>query len=274
MDESVEQQVTYFGALCRRLDTNWHVLRDCHLRAQEEQYTIPLIIVHRAFGVGLFALRVEEHSAAELAIRLTRAMLNECGLEKRFAGFLPVIFLTADPADPRDIRERVARAFNREPDLSITDPNWADWVALTLGRVAAEGKQGGAPDAAAGPPREEPTIEDPGHSSGNPRERYVRWFSAVAMPALVLTNVAVIAWEWLLPAVTATAPPTGAAHDCSGRLITEECTAEYIGVSREEFRRKYDSLRAAGFPAAEALTGSFDRVAVDRWIDHRARQPN
>lgn len=58
-----------------------------------------------------------------------------------------------------------------------------------------------------------------------------------------------------------TEPPRG--------LTGQEC-AWYLGLGTTQFDTVRDALRDAGFPAADPITGRYDRRAVDRWLDQRA----
>ncbi len=56
------------------------------------------------------------------------------------------------------------------------------------------------------------------------------------------------------------------------RLLSEERAAAYLGLDPAQFRGKLPALLAGGFPAAEPITGNFDKAAIDRWLDRRGGQ--
>ena len=69
---------------------------------------------------------------------------------------------------------------------------------------------------------------------------------------------------------TVALPPVETARDCGARLLSEGRTASYLGLDLESFRTRLAALRSAGFPGPEPITGSYDRAAIDRWLDQRA----
>lgn len=296
-----------YGALCRRLDANWHVLRHCRVAVKGEEHTLQLVIVHREFGIGLIAFRAEAYTFPELAIRLTRAMLRARGFEERFAGFLPIVFIAIDSHDPHAVPTRIARAFAEQPALGIADPSWADWAALTLGRVAAEGRQGLSGSVASEETSDEPpaavrrealreevgddvidlTLDPASHATETATARRIRRsIPAIALSLIVASVIGacIVGWgPWRIdlrsssPAVSVAVPPVGAGPATprppaawNVRLLNEENAARYLGLDVETFRRKHDALKAAGFPSPEPVTGGYDRTAIDRWLDTRA----
>lgn len=54
------------------------------------------------------------------------------------------------------------------------------------------------------------------------------------------------------------------------RLVPAEKAARRLGLSPDNFRAKVAELRLIGFPAPCPVTGNFDLVAIDAWLDRRA----
>lgn len=54
------------------------------------------------------------------------------------------------------------------------------------------------------------------------------------------------------------------------RLVPAEKAARRLHLTPDDFRAKIEALRREGFPAAEPVTGNFDLVAIDAWLDRRA----
>jgi hypothetical protein len=54
------------------------------------------------------------------------------------------------------------------------------------------------------------------------------------------------------------------------RLAPAAVAARRLGLSVDDFRAKVGELRLIGFPAPCSVTGNFDLVAIDAWLDRRA----
>ena len=54
------------------------------------------------------------------------------------------------------------------------------------------------------------------------------------------------------------------------RCVPPAVAARRIGVTETRFVEVADQLRRQGFPAADAITGNYDLVAIDAWLDRRA----
>jgi hypothetical protein len=50
--------------------------------------------------------------------------------------------------------------------------------------------------------------------------------------------------------------------------------AERLGMSKNMFLKKRDTLEAEGFPEPDPLTTFYLKADVDAWIDHRRRVPD
>ena len=55
------------------------------------------------------------------------------------------------------------------------------------------------------------------------------------------------------------------------RMLTEAETAEYLGRDLSWFRPNLDRLEETGFPAPLNAVDRYDRAAIDKWLDARAR---
>lgn len=276
-----------YGALCRRLEASWHVLRHCRIAIKGEEYVLQLVIIHRDFGIGLIALRAEEYTFPELAIRLTRDLLRRHGFHERFEGHLPVVFIAADPKEAHDMPVRIARAFAAERAIEVHDPLWAEWAARLLGRTASEGRQGDAGETAPESPiNPEDTPTRRARTRAKSERPAGRLLAIAAAPLLLGGGLAGVVASGFLgigpwPAgghaetsfaatpIAVALPPVELTRDCNGRLLSEARTASYLGLDLESFRTRLAALRSAGFPEPEPITGSYDRAAIDRWLDQR-----
>lgn len=50
--------------------------------------------------------------------------------------------------------------------------------------------------------------------------------------------------------------------------------AQRLGLSKDQFLRKRDTLEGEGFPKKDPLTKNYHKADVDAWIDHRRRIPD
>jgi len=50
--------------------------------------------------------------------------------------------------------------------------------------------------------------------------------------------------------------------------------ARRLGMSKDMFVKKRDTLEGEGFPQPDQLTGQYLKADVDAWIDHRRRIPD
>lgn len=50
--------------------------------------------------------------------------------------------------------------------------------------------------------------------------------------------------------------------------------AHRLGMSKDRFMKKRDTLEGEGFPKLDALTNFYLKADVDAWIDHRRRVPD
>lgn len=57
------------------------------------------------------------------------------------------------------------------------------------------------------------------------------------------------------------------------RLVPSVKAARRLHLTEAEFSAKRAALRAAGFPAPCPVTGHYDLLAIDRWIDSMAESP-
>jgi hypothetical protein len=275
-----------YGALCRRLEASWHVLRHCRISIKGEEYVLQLVIVHRDFGIGLIAFRAEQYTFPELAIRLTRDLLRRHGFHERFSGHLPVVFIAADPKDAPDMPVRIARAFADERRIEVSDPLWAEWAARLLGRTASEGRQGDTGGTTPDSPIDMDAPKNEAAAAPKSPRRSGRLLALAAAPLLLGGGIAGAFASGLLgisvwPAgghaeATLSARPTAAVlrpaagvRDCSARLMSEARTASYLGLDTATFQARRAALQSAGFPEPEPITGGYDRAAIDRWLDRR-----
>ena len=111
------------GFLARRLGDEWRVLRDRRLSARGEQCLVEAVLLHRDYGIGLISLCPPEYASPDLSIRVLRAVLAEAGFDQRFKGYLPIVFVTAEPDTMREAAGRLMRSFAMAP-LEIRDPSW------------------------------------------------------------------------------------------------------------------------------------------------------
>jgi hypothetical protein len=119
------------GFLARRLGDDWRVLRDRRLSARGEQCLVEAILLHRDYGIGLISLCPPEYAAPDLSIRVVRSILAEAGFDQRFKGYLPIVFVTAEPDTMREAAGRLMRSFAMAP-LEVRDPSWFSEVAELL----------------------------------------------------------------------------------------------------------------------------------------------
>ena len=54
------------------------------------------------------------------------------------------------------------------------------------------------------------------------------------------------------------------------RCMNGADVAAYLGMSVSSFTRKRSDMERAGFPPRDALTGRYDKLAIDRWLDSRS----
>lgn len=54
------------------------------------------------------------------------------------------------------------------------------------------------------------------------------------------------------------------------RCVPASVAARRIGLSETEFREAEPRLRGNGFPAPDGVTGNYDLVAIDAWLDRKA----
>jgi hypothetical protein len=54
------------------------------------------------------------------------------------------------------------------------------------------------------------------------------------------------------------------------RLVPAAKAARRLHLTLDEFRAEIAALRLEGFPAPCPVTGHFDLVAIDAWLDRRA----
>jgi hypothetical protein len=156
-----------YGALRRRLDANWWILRNRRFAASGEECTIDFVLLHRDYGIALVSLEPEEYAVPDLAIRIARAALAERGFAARFEGTLPIVFLTTGPQPGAELAARIARALGGEAALDIADPSWVEWVADVLAGDdlaaggATENRFAWAANKATAPFREKPLLRLP-----------------------------------------------------------------------------------------------------------------
>jgi hypothetical protein len=58
--------------------------------------------------------------------------------------------------------------------------------------------------------------------------------------------------------------------DVSPRGLTENESADYLGLGQTEFKRLLPKLEAEGFPKRDRLTGRRDWKAIEHWWDQRS----
>jgi len=269
------------GALCR-LEPGWRVFRNRRVAAGGEQYAIHFIILHRDYGLGLIVLAPQEHAAPDTAVRLMRTMLGQCGFERRFSGFLPIVFVALNPEDSQVGPERIAKAFAATPRIAIKDASWVDWTSKALDAL----------EEARAEPEDPSNVIDVEDSAARRRPRRLRRLLVGAITTLTI-SVAVVGTLVNMRVINVGAKPLGNDHGLAasveaanpvavrraleaknqtGRLMSEEHTAGYLSLDLATFREKYAALRASGFPAPEAITGNYDQAAIDRWLDAQSRQ--
>lgn len=54
------------------------------------------------------------------------------------------------------------------------------------------------------------------------------------------------------------------------RCVPPAVAARRLGVTEAHFREIAGELRQRGFPVADSVTGNYDLVAIDAWLDQRA----
>ena len=269
------------GALCR-LEPGWRVFRNRRVAAGGEQYAIHFIILHRDYGLGLIVLAPQEHAAPDTAVRLMRTMLGQCGFERRFSGFLPIVFVALNPEDSQVGPERIAKAFAATPRIAIKDASWVDWTSKALDAL----------EEARAEPEDPSNVIDVEVAATRRRPRRLRRLLVGAITTLTI-SVAVVGTLVNMRVINVGAKPLGTDHgpatsvgtanpvaarpaleakNQTGRLMSEEHTARYLSLELATFREKYAALRASGFPAPEAITGNYDQAAIDRWLDAQSRQ--
>ena len=50
--------------------------------------------------------------------------------------------------------------------------------------------------------------------------------------------------------------------------------AQRLGMSKDQFFRKRETLESEGFPTRDPLTNGYHKADVDAWIEHRRRIPD
>ena len=246
------------GALGRRLDEGWRVVRDRCFVAGNEQYRVGSIILHRNHGIALVVFSEAEYAVPDIAIRVTRNVLWQSGFGDRFPGYLPVVFAALDSTDTRAAPQRIAEIFAAEPAITIVDGGWLEEAERIF-----QGAPGGMDedDAGRGPAA---------GAAGSPAARARRGGRSLSLTAAGLVAAAALLCGGLLTAAAflEIAAPGRAAPGGVSRLMSEAAAEAYLNLSPGSFRREHRRLAAAGFPAADPVTGNYDRVAIDRWVDH------
>jgi len=223
------------GALCR-LEPGWRVFRNRRVAAGGEQYAIHFIILHRDYGLGLIVLAPQEHAAPDTAVRLMRSMLGQCGFERRFSGFRPIVFVALNPEDSQVGPERIAKAFAATPRIAIKDASWVDWTSKALDALE---------EARAEPEDPSNVIDVEDSATRRRRPRRLRRRLAGAIAALSI-SVAVVGTLVHIGVINVGAKPLGTDHGLAasveaanpvavrraleaknqtGRLMSEEHTA-------------------------------------------------
>jgi hypothetical protein len=266
--------VKIYGALCRRIPAKWHLLRKCTLNVDGQCHFVQLIILHRDYGIGLIDFRHENYSFPALAIRLARDMLCSRGFDELYPGHLPIVFISARLAEARSLPARIAAEFESNATIGVRDPSWADWAFDALRTQSEEWRRGS--DAYAETEREERSPLAPA-----PMRRWLQAgiaisltiFLLAASAALVVASMsALVLRRTDVPAVAVTDKPqpvTPSQDDA--RLLSEVAVARYIGLDFPDFQARRGELWSEGFPRPLAATGSYDKKAVDRWIDRMSR---
>lgn len=54
------------------------------------------------------------------------------------------------------------------------------------------------------------------------------------------------------------------------RCMSAADVAAYLGMSPSSYSRKKGDMERAGFPSRDGLTGRYDKLAIDRWLDSRS----
>lgn len=58
------------------------------------------------------------------------------------------------------------------------------------------------------------------------------------------------------------------------RCVPSYVAARRIGLTEPQFRDAEPRLRTSGFPLPDAVTGNYDLVAIDAWLDRKAGLTN
>lgn len=58
------------------------------------------------------------------------------------------------------------------------------------------------------------------------------------------------------------------------RCVPAPIAAKRLGLTEAAFLAAEPRLRTSGFPSADAVTGNYDLVAIDAWLDRKAGLAN
>jgi hypothetical protein len=256
--------LTAYRRLSRRLPTKWYLIRDCTLNVHGELHFVQIVLLHRDHGIGLIDFRDPDYAFPELAVRLTRSILEMNGVDERFAGFLPVVFLSTCSDDPRALQANLLKRFEAEPKLGIAPSDWTEWAFDLLNANAEEGRRGRREED---PPKPEIHIVETPPSTSR---------SAMAGIALGMSACLIGAGGFLFVEKAASGPNSYEASITpreTARLLSEADVAKYLGLDPETFRNRQAALWRAGFPKPIGVVGAYDLRAVDHWIESAANRP-
>jgi hypothetical protein len=148
------------------LGPKWRALTDVRLAVDDEFAALDLVILHPKHGIALVVVG-REFTLPDLAIRIVRSSLREDGFGKRFAGFLPVVFLDVTEKEFSRLPSLLTEAFRREASLELRHAGWTDAALDAIGRCTLDESQMKWEPAENAP--ESPPASAPAHSSRRAR---------------------------------------------------------------------------------------------------------
>jgi hypothetical protein len=131
----------------QQLGPLWMVYADFRAAAPDGPIVADYLLLHPDFGIALVDGAPGGGGLSDkAAVEGLRKFLLNRGIGEFFPGYLPIVRLRADSANPALLGRRIVDAFAGVPVLTIRDKEWAQSVATVL---AAREPNGNAPAAPA-----------------------------------------------------------------------------------------------------------------------------